>query len=226
MINFYYQYLFSQIYQTASSEPGSVKVKLNVYDLNPINLILSPVGVGLYHSGIEINDTEYSFASKAGGIFRIEPKKARGVRFREQIEIGRLEEGEEELDIERALEVLRPNFQPSDYDLVTRNCNHFCDAFLQEILGKQLPGHVNRMSNVWTTANIEWVVPKTIRQSAPTGEKSLKAYKGLLPFLESILEVSTLVVREWVDSSNSIAKVVSTSKGLSLLLDDHTVDMA
>lgn len=188
-------------------------------------MFLSPFGFGLHHSGVEIDGWEYSFASRGGGIFKIEPRKAKGVRFCKQIEMGVIEHGEEGGKLQMALETLRDKFHPEDYDLVTNNCNHFCDALLRELLGKPLPGHVNRMSDVWTKGSIEWLVPMKIRKRAPVGDKSLKAYSGILPFLGSMLEISAIVVAEWLDVGNSIADMVSTSKGLSILLEDHTLDM-
>jgi PPPDE putative peptidase domain len=180
------------------------------------------VGVGVFHSGIEIKEWEYSFASKGKGIFRILPRQARGVRFREQIEMGVLDDDDDEVEvlIARALDALRPRFLGTHYDLFNQNCNHFCDALLQELLGKSLPGHVNRMSKIWTTANIQWMVPRRIRQSAPTGDKDMKAYGGLVPFLESAAELSSLMVKEWIDSSQSITEVVSASQKLSVLMEE------
>ena len=150
----------------------------------------------------------------------IEPRKAKGVRFREQIEMGVLKHGEEGGELQNALDALHDNFQPEDYDLVTKNCNHFCSALTSQLLGKPLPGHVNRMSYIWTTGNIVWLVPEKLRRKAPVGDKNLKAYGGVVPFLESILEISTVVVSEWIDVGTSVADIVSTSKGLSILLED------
>lgn len=38
----------------------SMDVKLNVYDLSEANGLLQPIGVGFYHSGVEINGREYT----------------------------------------------------------------------------------------------------------------------------------------------------------------------
>ena len=181
-----------------------------------------PAGVGLHHSGVEVDGVEYSFASRGGGIFSIEPGKARGVRFRHQIDMGilSLNNSEEGDPIQQALDGLKNDFRPETYDLVTNNCNHFCDAFLVKLLNKPLPGHVNRMSYIWTTANIPWLVPKSIRQSAPVGDKNLRAYQGIVPFLESIVNVSKVVITEWIDACTSVTDMVSTTKSLSILLDE------
>jgi len=195
---------------------------LNVYDLNPVNTFLNPIGFGLHHSGVEIDGWEYSFASRGGGIFKIEPKKAKGVKFYQQIEIGVLQDVEEGSKVIEAIERLRDKFQPEHYDLVEKNCNHFCEAFLRELLGKPLPSHVNRMSDLWTAGNMAWLVPRKLRTKAPVGDRNLKAYSGILPFLGSIVEVSATVVAEWIGAETSILSgMVNTSKGLSILLEDQ-----
>ncbi|CAB9514762.1 Desumoylating isopeptidase 2 [Seminavis robusta] len=209
----------------STADTSGSKVYLNVYDLNPVNFFLGPVGIGLYHSGVEIDGFEYSFASRGGGIFKIEPRKARGVRFYQQIEMGSIDEEQGIQQLQRALDELKDGFQPQKYDFVTNNCNHFCNALLVKLLGKGLPGHVNRMSYLWTTANIPWLVPKNIRRNAPVGDKNLEAYKGIIPFLRSITDVSNVVISEWIDASSSLSDVVSTTKGLSLLLDDQCIEV-
>ena len=39
----------------------SMTVKLNVYDLVPANGFLYGIGMGFYHSGVEINGQEYTY---------------------------------------------------------------------------------------------------------------------------------------------------------------------
>ena len=42
------------------SQSGS-KVYLNVYDLHENNDMLHPLGLGLFHSGVQVGRTEYTF---------------------------------------------------------------------------------------------------------------------------------------------------------------------
>lgn len=62
-------------------------VFLNVYDLHPGNDYLYSVGLGAYHSGVEVYGVEYSFGS-GGGVFPGEPRNAPGAKFRESIRLG------------------------------------------------------------------------------------------------------------------------------------------
>lgn len=41
---------------------------------------------------------------------------------------------------------LRGQFKGSDYNLLTQNCNHFANALVVRILGREIPPFVNRMA--------------------------------------------------------------------------------
>lgn len=47
---------------------------LNVYDLSPVNELGYPVGLGVFHSGLQVGDREYTFAG-GGGIFNHDPRR-------------------------------------------------------------------------------------------------------------------------------------------------------
>ncbi|CAE6120206.1 unnamed protein product [Arabidopsis arenosa] len=73
-------------------KPGSVPVYLNVYDLTPINGYAYWLGLGIYHSGVEVHGVEYGFGAhehSTTGIFEVEPKQCPGFTFRKSILIGR-----------------------------------------------------------------------------------------------------------------------------------------
>jgi len=123
------------------------KVLLNVYDLSPANDYLYSVGMGLHHSGIEINGREYSYGSGTG-IFEGVPRLAAGATFRCQLEMGSFDGGMKELN--NALDELRHNggFGGNNYSLVRRNCNHFCNALLWQLLKRPIPSYINRLANI------------------------------------------------------------------------------
>lgn len=105
--------------------PGSQKVVLNVYDLNPYNEYLFPVGLGVHHSGLQLGSFEYTFAN--GGIFSHAPRQAPGVPFRETIELGVYSGSAKDLD--RIMDKLRDSFPGSSYNVLLKNCNHFAVLF-------------------------------------------------------------------------------------------------
>lgn len=138
---------------------------LNLYDLSPMNDYLVPIGFGLHHSGIEISGVEYSFGS-GGGIFEGPPKQAAGAKFRYQLELGTFEGGSHELT--KALDDLRHGgFGNSQYNLVKRNCNHFCDALVWKLLKIRLPGYVNRWADLGNCCSC--LLPKQMLEDSPVG---------------------------------------------------------
>lgn len=101
---------------------SSARVFLNVYDLNEqSNEYLYPLGLGIYHSGVEISGVEYTFASEAG-IYEMTPKHAPPAKFRESIDLGPCPSSRE---VSAAIEELKHDFKGTDYHVLNRNCNHF-----------------------------------------------------------------------------------------------------
>jgi len=119
----------------------------------------------LHHSGVEILGVEYSFAS-GGGIFESSPKVAPGALFRESVELGAFDGGQQEL--QRAIADLRDDFGPDRYNLFQRNCNHFANALVWALLGQQIPPHVNRLADIGVCCSC--FLPKKLLHQAPVGD--------------------------------------------------------
>ena len=132
-----------------SSSP--VAIVLNVYDINPNNNTLSAIGVGIYHTGIEINNFEYSFGPSAG-VVRTRPRLPEFGALREQITMGVYENGL--YGVDRIISQLRNNqFHMNNYNLTTLNCNHFSDAFCMAALNASIPAWINRAANIGSQLN-------------------------------------------------------------------------
>jgi deubiquitinase DESI2 len=159
--------LFSSL--TFPSLKGT-KVFLNVYDLSPANEYLYPIGLGLHHSGIEIDGREYSYGS-GGGIFDGPPKVAPGARFRMQLELGVFDGGSKELN--KALDDLRHDsgFGADGYNLVRRNCNHFCNALSWKLLRRPIPTHINRLAGIGDCCSC--FLPKNFLEDSPVGKNGI-----------------------------------------------------
>lgn len=138
-------------------------VYLNVYDLNPVNDNLFPLGLGAYHSGVEINGQEYTFAGGAG-IFSHGPKQAQGARFRCRVLIGRVSITSREL--QDAIDSMRPQWPGNSYHVMRKNCNSFSEALCQKLMGRSIPGWVNRLA--WLGNRVSCLIPERMF-GAPEG---------------------------------------------------------
>ena len=122
------------------------EVRLNVYDLNEnANSWLGGVGFGAYHTGVEVGGYEYSFAD--GGVYKCSPRSAPPpAKFRETIVLG-FHSGTAN-DVSQVVRELREDFPPRTYDLLSKNCNAFSNAFSVRLIGVELPKWVNRLAGV------------------------------------------------------------------------------
>lgn len=143
------------------------KVYLNVYDLSPMNDYLYHVGFGLHHSGVEILGKEYTFAGGAG-IFDHSPREAPGAKHRERLELG-IFEGTS-ADVSNIISDLRTQFGPDKYNLITKNCNSFANAFIWALLRKTIPSHVNRLADLGNCCSC--LIPKNLLENSPVGDSN------------------------------------------------------
>ncbi|KAJ0231745.1 PPPDE domain-containing protein [Hirschfeldia incana] len=140
---------------------GNVPVYLNVYDLTPINGYAYWFGLGVYHSGVEVHGIEYAFGAHeypSTGIFEGEPKQCEGFTFRKSILIGKTDLGP--LEVRATMEELAEIYKGSSYNLITKNCNHFCDEICIKLTGNPIPSWVNRLARIGFMCNC--VLPATI----------------------------------------------------------------
>jgi len=140
----------------------SLRVLINVYDLNESNEYLYGVGLGLYHSGVQVGGLEWTFASQAG-IFSTEPKYAPGARFRESIDMGVFDGSSREVDL--ILDELRKEFRGSDYNILTKNCNSFAGAFAHKLVNRHPPAYINRMAEIG--ACFSCLLPPSLTNQSP-----------------------------------------------------------
>lgn len=124
---------------TSRNEPqtGRAEVKLNVYDMVSManfNQYSSPVGFGVFHSGVEIYGCEYAYGghnNSHSGVFEIAPRDVvvlgeEGFKFKETIVIGYTDFDQD--DVKQIVEQLGVKFRGDKYHLLHQNCNHFTDA--------------------------------------------------------------------------------------------------
>ncbi|XP_057503785.1 deSI-like protein At4g17486 [Actinidia eriantha] len=133
---------------------GKVPVYLNVYDLTPINGYAYWLGLGVYHSGVQVHGVEYAFGAHehpTTGIFEVEPKQCPGFTFRKSILIGKTDR--EDKEVRSFMEKLAEEYSGNTYNLITKNCNHFCNDACLRLTGKPIPSWVNRLARLGFLCN-------------------------------------------------------------------------
>ncbi|KAJ8560657.1 hypothetical protein K7X08_022517 [Anisodus acutangulus] len=128
---------------------GAVPVYLNVYDLTPMNGYAHWLGLGVYHSGVQVRGVEYAFGAHeypTAGIFEGEPKKCEGFIFRKTLLIGWTEKTPEE--VRGVMEELADKYKGNAYNLITNNCNHFCSDACVKLTSNPIPSWVNRLARI------------------------------------------------------------------------------
>lgn len=133
------------VYDVTNS--GSAKTNNTILQINKI--FKDGIGLGgIFHSAIQVyGDEEWSFGfcDYGSGVFSCPYKKNPMYTYRESITLGQTSRSGYE--VETILRELRREWLGHSYDLLARNCNHFCDAFCERLGVPKTPGWVNRFAN-------------------------------------------------------------------------------
>lgn len=127
-------------------------ITLHVYDVIPsLNRRLGLLGLGFYHTGIQVHNVEYMYwghnDDSSGIVFGIPHKcyGSKGLVLRKSIVVGHTPFYHNE--VLQFLEVLNEWYSGRSYDLFTRNGNHFVDDF-GYFLGARKTSWTNHVVNL------------------------------------------------------------------------------
>ena len=135
---------------------------LNIYDLGDtgviqnLNVILKPLGSGAFHAAVQLYGREWSFgglspgdAPEQGdetGIWSCTPQACKQHSFREAVAVGATSLSP--TDVLTILGEIADQWPMNSYDLLRRNCCHFCDEFCHLLGLGPLPEWVLNLANV------------------------------------------------------------------------------
>ena len=94
---------------------------------------------------------EYAYGAHdaaSSGIFEVVPRRCPGYTFRESVLVGTTELSRAE--VRALMSDLAAEFPGDAYNLVSRNCNHFCDAACRRLVAgrARIPRWVNRLAKI------------------------------------------------------------------------------
>ncbi|CAJ1449642.1 unnamed protein product [Effrenium voratum] len=123
-------------------------VFLHLYDLNgtfahmnSVSLDLLGIG-GALHVGVEVLGNEWSFGMQ--GVSITTPKQNQYYTFRQTVPMGRTKLKRKE--VESMILALKRRWSGAEYDLLDRNCGHFCNELCQALGVGRMPCWVTRVA--------------------------------------------------------------------------------
>ncbi|KAK3153163.1 hypothetical protein QOZ80_2BG0168660 [Eleusine coracana subsp. coracana] len=140
------------VYDVTNSD--SEKTNNTILQINRI--FKDRIGIGgIFHSAIQVYGEEewsFGFCENGSGVFSCPVGKNPMYTYRERIVLGETECTVAQVN--RILRELSREWPGHSYDLLARNCNHFCDVLCDRLGAPKLPGWVNRFANAGDTAAV------------------------------------------------------------------------
>eukprot|EP00127_Corallochytrium_limacisporum_P005824 Clim_evm5s212 gene=Clim_evmTU5s212 len=135
-------------------EQQGTPVLLHIYDMHWANEYAHYIGMGAYHSGVEVYGKEYAYGAHAQpgtGVFTTLPLALAhmpqpDLKFRQTIHMGYTKASV--FEVQNVAWKLGVQYQGRAYHLLTRNCNHFASDMVYDLVGKRSPRWVNTLAGL------------------------------------------------------------------------------
>ncbi|KAG2319269.1 hypothetical protein Bca4012_054463 [Brassica carinata] len=138
------------IYDVTNS--GSEKTNNTILQIN--RFFKDGIGLGgIFHSAIQVYGDEewsYGYCEQGTGVFSCPSTKNPMYTYREKIVLGKTDCTI--FMVNQILRELSREWPGHTYDLLSKNCNHFCDVLCDRLGVPKLPGWVNRFAHAGDTA--------------------------------------------------------------------------
>eukprot|EP00270_Netrium_digitus_P002434 TRINITY_DN12754_c0_g1_i5.p1 TRINITY_DN12754_c0_g1~~TRINITY_DN12754_c0_g1_i5.p1 ORF type:complete len:294 (+),score=59.81 TRINITY_DN12754_c0_g1_i5:30-884(+) len=129
----------------------NVKTNNAIIQINKITRDTMGIG-GIFHGAVEVFGEEwsYGYCERGTGVFSCPPMGNPMYTFRETVELGVTPFDERK--VHQLLVELSRQWDGQSYDLLARNCNHFCDEFCRRLGAGPIPFWINRFAIAGDTA--------------------------------------------------------------------------
>ncbi|KAL9689508.1 hypothetical protein QQ045_009894 [Rhodiola kirilowii] len=108
---------------------------------------------GIFHSAVQVygnDEWSFGFCEQGTGVFSCPSGKNPMYTYRECIVLGKTECSI--FKVNQIIRELSREWPGYSYDLLAKNCNHFCDELCERLGVPKLPGWVNRFANAGDAA--------------------------------------------------------------------------
>ncbi|VDO03393.1 unnamed protein product [Rodentolepis nana] len=185
----------------------SSPVVVNVYDMSSLNEYIGNIGLGVYHTGVEVYEREYCYSGHqfgGSGIFEMVPRDSDNLGpnyiFKKSIVAGCTDFSYR--DVCTILSTMEREFRGDQYHLLRKNCNHFSSAFVDVrciLCGGTLPKWINRLASVSTKLPFieksipkEWLTPLQQTNEVSTRSRASNRLHPLMSRRSTTGSMSTL----------------------------------
>mmetsp|Transcript_12381 Transcript_12381/g.29105 ORF Transcript_12381/g.29105 Transcript_12381/m.29105 type:complete len:433 (+) Transcript_12381:98-1396(+) len=175
------------VLDTTKFAPGMVLI--NVYDVGDSELMqrINKVTTasnnilmgGVFHAGVEVYGAEWGYGYCEGhrtGVCAVHPRMNSQHKYRTTIPMGVTNLSEEQVN--KVISRLSADWPGYEYDLIHHNCCSFCNAMLEELGLRRLPGWVDR------AARAASAIDRTSRKVAQDTEQTVALVRSVTSDLE------------------------------------------